>query len=77
MAGGPEILIPIFAVSFGIPFVVAPLAKAISKRIESGAAKPDAETQERIANIERNIDIIAVEIEKWQRIAREADIKID
>ena len=61
---GPEILIPIFAVSFGIPFVIAPLAKAIARRIEAGAAKMDAETAERMASMERNIDVIAVEIEK-------------
>lgn len=61
---GPLILVPIFAVSFGIPFVVAPLARAISKRIESGAARPDPVMGERIANIERNLDVIAVEVEK-------------
>ena len=61
---GPEILIPIFAVSFGIPFVVAPLAKAISRRIENSVPKVDAELAERIANIERNVDVIAIEVEK-------------
>lgn len=61
---GPVFLIPIFAVAFGIPFVVAPLARAIAKRIEGSARKPDREMMERIANIERNIDVIAVEVEK-------------
>lgn len=61
---GPEILIPIFAVSFGIPFVVAPLARAISRRIENSVPKVDAELAERIANIERNVDVIAIEVEK-------------
>ena len=61
---GPIILVPIFAMAFGIPFVVAPLAKAIARRIEAGAAKMDAETAERMASMERNIDVIAVEIEK-------------
>ena len=40
---GPVFLIPIFAVAFGIPFVVAPLARAIAKRIEGSARKPDRE----------------------------------
>ncbi|MBX7118095.1 MAG: hypothetical protein K1X31_03750 [Gemmatimonadaceae bacterium] len=61
---GPAIMVPIFAVSFGIPFVVAPLARAISKRIEKGAAAPDPALQERLASIERNVDVIAVEVEK-------------
>lgn len=61
---GPEILIPILAVSFGIPFVVAPLARAISRRIENSVPKVDAELAERIANIERNVDVIAIEVEK-------------
>ena len=61
---GPEILIPILAVSFGIPFVVGPLAKAIARRIENSVPKVDAELAERIANIERNVDVIAIEIEK-------------
>ncbi|MDH5234439.1 MAG: hypothetical protein OEW77_05715 [Gemmatimonadota bacterium] len=64
MAAGPELLIPIFAVSFGIPFVAAPIARALAKRLEARAAKPDAELMDRLASIERNVDVIAVEIEK-------------
>ncbi len=62
---GPMMLVPVFAVAFGIPFVLAPLVRAISKRIEGRPAeKADAELQERLANIERNVDVIAVEVEK-------------
>jgi hypothetical protein len=61
---GPVILIPLFAIAFGIPFVIAPLVRALSRRIEASASKPDAETTERLANMERNIDVIAIEIEK-------------
>jgi hypothetical protein len=70
MAAGPEILIPIFAITFGIPFVVAPLVKSLSKRLESGAQKPDAELMERLSSIERNIDVIAIEIEKLSESQR-------
>ncbi|MCE9601698.1 MAG: hypothetical protein K8S21_05700 [Gemmatimonadetes bacterium] len=61
---GPEILIPIFAVTFGSAFVLGPLAKAIARRIENSVPKVDAELAERIANIERNVDVIAIEVEK-------------
>jgi hypothetical protein len=61
---GPVILIPLLAIAFGIPFVVAPFVRAIAKRIEAGARGPDAETAQRLASMERNIDVIAVEIEK-------------
>ena len=63
---GPIILVPIFAMAFGIPFVVAPLAKAIARRIEHGVGGGgvDPALQERMNNMERNIDVIAVEIEK-------------
>ncbi len=64
---GPVILVPVFAVAFGIPFVLAPLAKAIARRIEhgvSGGGGVDPALQERMNNMERNIDVIAVEIEK-------------
>ncbi len=63
---GPIILVPIFAMAFGIPFVVAPLAKAIARRIEHGVGGSgvDPALQERMNNMERNIDVIAVEIEK-------------
>ncbi len=54
----------IFAVAFGIPFVIAPLARALAKRLERGTAGPDSATQERLASIERNVDVIAVEVEK-------------
>lgn len=62
--GGPIILIPLLAIGLGIPFVVAPLIRAIVRRIELGAAKSDADTVQRIASMERNIDVIAIEIEK-------------
>ena len=64
---GPLVLVPIFAMAFGIPFVVAPLAKAIARRIEhgvGGGGGVDPALQERMNNMERNIDVIAVEIEK-------------
>ena len=62
---GPIILIPLLAIGFGVPFVVAPFVRAISRRIESGAtAKIDRELADRIASIERNVDVIAIEIEK-------------
>jgi hypothetical protein len=64
MAAGPEILIPLMAVGFGIPFVGAPIARAYAKRLEARAAKPDAELMDRLASIERNVDVIAVEVEK-------------
>ena len=64
---GPVILVPVFAVAFGIPCVLAPLAKASARRIEhgvSGGGGVDPALQERMNNMERNIDVIAVEIEK-------------
>ena len=64
MATGPEFLVPIFAVAFGIPFVIAPLAKAFARRLEAGARKPDAELMDRLAKIEQNVDVIAIEMEK-------------
>lgn len=59
-----EMAIGIMALSFGIPFVLAPLAKAISQRIAAKSAAPDPRQVERLASIERNLDIIAVEVEK-------------
>lgn len=61
---GPVILIPLLAIGLGIPFVVAPLIRSITRRIDAVSSKPDAEMVERITNMERNIDVIAVEIEK-------------
>jgi hypothetical protein len=59
-----EMAIGIMVVSFGVPFVLAPLAKAISQRIASKTAAPDPRQAERLASIERNLDVIAVEVEK-------------
>jgi hypothetical protein len=61
---GPVILIPLLAIGLGIPFVVAPLIRSITRRIDAVPSKPDAEMVERITNMERNIDVIAIEIEK-------------
>ena len=61
---GPLILIPLFAIGFGVPFIIAPLVRAIARRIELGAGQPDAASAARMANMERNIDVIAIEIEK-------------
>ena len=64
MTAGPWILIPIAAVSFGIPFVLAPLARAISRTIENNIPQVDADLVERIATIEHNVDVIEIEVEK-------------
>jgi len=62
---GPVILIPLLAIGFGVPFVVAPFVRAIARRIELGAtARIDRELADRIASIERNVDVIAIEVEK-------------
>ncbi len=62
--GGPVILIPLLAIGLGIPFVVAPLIRSITRRIDALPSKPDAEMAARMESIERNIDVIAVEVEK-------------
>lgn len=64
MAAGPELLIPIIVLGLGIPFVAAPIARAFARRLEARAAKPDAELMDRLGSIERNVDVIAVEVEK-------------
>jgi hypothetical protein len=61
---GPIILVPLLAIGLGIPFVVAPMVRAIARRIDRDNAKPDAALVERLENMERNIDVIAIEIEK-------------
>lgn len=59
-----EMVVGIMLISFGIPFVVAPLVKAISARIARGAPERDPAHDQRLAAIERNVDVIAVEVEK-------------
>ena len=64
MTVGPWIRIPVAAVSFGIPFVLAPLDRAISRTIEDSIPQVDADLAARIANIEHNVDVIAIVVEK-------------
>jgi hypothetical protein len=59
-----EMIVGIMLISFGIPFVVAPLVKAISQRISRAPAGSDVRSEARLGAIERNVDIIAVEVEK-------------
>ncbi|MBX9928104.1 MAG: hypothetical protein K2X99_04250 [Gemmatimonadaceae bacterium] len=68
---GPIILVPILAVVFGIPFVAAPIAKAMAKLLEaranalSGATPPQlAAIEQRMERLERGIEAISVELER-------------
>jgi hypothetical protein len=54
----------IMVISFGVPFVVAPLIKAISQRIARAQSGPDSGRDARLGAIERNVDLIAIEVEK-------------
>ncbi len=57
-------VVAIFLISFGIPFVVAPLVKAISLRLSRASEPGESRTEARLSAIERNVDVIAVEVEK-------------
>ncbi len=62
---GPVVLIPI-TLFIATAFVLAPLARALGKRIESRGAVPKIPTdvQERLERMEQAIDSIAIEVER-------------
>lgn len=63
-------VVSIFLISFGIPFVVAPLVKALSQRLARGGQSSGSRDDARLAAIERNVDVIALEIEKLSESQR-------